>query len=170
MTGHSLQTFSLLENNTAYFFESQLIFRGIHQFHLQDKRTGHIRNNHEARSMHPVHLEERHLQIYHCDILNSYRVFLDLLNKYQVLMKDPAPRMKQSYSSIVGSGIRLQAKRSHAQFPVKSLDFPAHLIIPAPHYGPGVTSASISTRNLLQNKGCLVCITDNLTAICELTV
>jgi hypothetical protein len=55
--------------------------------------------------------------------------------------------------------------RSHVRFPMRSLNFSIHLILPA--LGSTQPLAEMSTRNLPGDKGRPARWADNLTAICE---
>jgi hypothetical protein len=69
-------------------------------------------------------------------------------------------------------GTVLQAGRSQAPFPMRSLDFSIDLIFPASLWSWDQLSliTEISTRNLPGGKGQLMHKADDLTAICELIV
>jgi hypothetical protein len=71
-------------------------------------------------------------------------------------------------SSIFGSGIMLQARRSWVRFPMMSLDFTTDLILSA-NMTLGLTEplAEMSTRNLPKGKGQPAHKGGNLTVICE---
>jgi len=47
-----------------------------------------------------------------------------------------------AHSAVDGWGTALQAGRSRVRFPAVSLEFFIDIILPPPHYGPGVDSAS----------------------------
>jgi hypothetical protein len=66
----------------------------------------------------------------------------------------------------------LQDGRLGAQFPMRSLDFSIDLILPTTLWPWGRLRllTEMSTRNLPGGDGWLVLKTDNLNAICELTV
>jgi hypothetical protein len=70
-----------------------------------------------------------------------------------------------------GGAAMLQARRSWVQFPM-SLDFSMDLILPATLWPRDQLKplTEMSTRNLPGGKGRPMRKTDNLTAICELTV
>jgi hypothetical protein len=62
----------------------------------------------------------------------------------------------------------LQAGKSRVRFPMRSLDFSVHLILPAAMaLGSTQFLTDMSTRNLPGGKGRPVSGADNLTAICE---
>jgi hypothetical protein len=63
----------------------------------------------------------------------------------------------------------LQAGRSQVRFPMRSLDFPIDLNLPAALWSWGSTQplTEMSTRNLPGGKGRPARKADNFTAICE---